>query len=817
VTGLGRKAVRDFSQERVRTALVVLAIALGISGFAAVLASYAILTRALNEGYLGTNPASATLRTDRVDDELLAAARSHPQIGEAEARGVVTGRIKTGPVEWRNLTLFVMRDFGDIRVSTLKREQGAWPPDAGEMLIERDALQVARARIGDAVTVRTSGGEDRMLRVTGSVHDVGQAQARMENVVYGYVTLDTSKQLGEEPYLDQLKFVVRENRFDEGHVHAVAEEVRKLVESGGHPVLRMDVPKPGKHPHAEINGLLLLALAAFGLFVLVLSGVLVINLLTALMASQVRQIGVMKVIGGTRGQIARIYLSQALLLGVVAIVVALPLGILGCRALCRSMAVFLNFDIDSFAAPAWVYLCVVGVGLVVPLLAAAYPVWKGSGVSALEALADFGVSRSSFGTTRFDRLLSGMGGLGRPVLFAVRNTFRRRTRTGLTLLTLAAGGLFFMAALNVRASMINTLDRLFAARRFDLAVGLGSMYPFERVERAIRNTPGVVRAEGWITTEGALPPRDREAGATAATTPHAGTTAARLHGAAASATDRFSVIALPPETELLKLNIVRGRNLQTADADSLVANTALAAKSPQIRVGQTVSVRLGHFETSLRVVGIAREPFASAVAYIPRRYIEERGGHAGMANSLRLVLADTDVASLERVKVSLDRNLEREGVRALSSLSNADSRYGFDQHMVMIYVALIIMSCVIGGVGGLGLMITMSLNVLERRREMGILRAVGASPRAVWLIVVAESVVIGMLSWGLAGLAAWPLSKGLGNHLALAAFGGGLDFTFELRGLLIWLAVSIGLAALSSFLPAWRASRSVVREALAYE
>jgi putative ABC transport system permease protein len=188
-----------------------------------------------------------------------------------------------------------------------------------------------------------------------------------------------------------------------------------------------------------------------------------------------------------------------------------------------------------------------------------------------------------------------------------------------------------------------------------------------------------------------------------------------------------------------------------------------------------------------------------------------------MANNVRLVLADTDAASLERVKVSLDRNLEREGVRALSSLSNADSRYGFDQHMVMIYVALIIMSFVIGGVAGLGLMTTMSLNVLERRREMGILRAIGASPRAVWLIVVAESAVIGMLSWGLAGLAAWPLSKGLGNHLAVAAFGGGLDFAFELRGLLIWLAVSIVLAALSSFLPAWRASRSAVREALAYE
>ena len=64
--------------------------------------------------------------------------------------------------------------------------------------------------------------------------------------------------------------------------------------------------------------------------------------------------------------------------------------------------------------------------------------------------------------------------------------------------------------------------------------------------------------------------------------------------------------------------------------------------------------------------------------------------------------------------------------------------------MLMIYVFLIVMSVILGGVGGLGLMTTMSLNVLERRREMGVLRAIGASPRAVWLIVVAEGVVIGV-------------------------------------------------------------------------
>ena len=375
-----RKAVRDFWHERARTLLVVLAIALGISAFAAVMSSYAILTRELDRGYLDTNPASAILRVDAIDDALIAEILKDREVSDAEPRRVVSGQIKSGPMRWRNLVLFVVKDYGNIRVSKLTPEHGAWPPATGEILIERDAFQVAGAKIGGTVIVQTANGVEQPLVVSGSVHDVGQAQARMENIVYGYINLATLAQLGEKPYLDRLNILVAENRFDENHIRKVAGEVKSLIEARGHDVSRVDVPAPGKHPHSVIMGVLLLAMSSFGLFVLVLSGILVINLLTALMASQVRQIGVMKAIGGTRRQIARIYFSQALFLGLAAVIVSLPLGVLGSRALCRYMAVFLNFDINSFAVPLWVYLLVVIVGVAAPLVAAAYPVWRGSSV-----------------------------------------------------------------------------------------------------------------------------------------------------------------------------------------------------------------------------------------------------------------------------------------------------------------------------------------------------------------------------------------------------------------------------------------------------
>ena len=85
------------------------------------------------------------------------------------------------------------------------------------------------------------------------------------------------------------------------------------------------------------------------------------------------------------------------------------------------------------------------------------------------------------------------------------------------------------------------------------------------------------------------------------------------------------------------------------------------------------------------------------------------------------------------------------------------------------------------------------------------------------MIVVGEGLVIGLLSWTIAALAAWPISKAVGDSLVGLLFRGGMDFVFEFRGLLIWLAVSFLLSSAATLLPAWRASRLTIRESLAYE
>jgi putative ABC transport system permease protein len=618
VTTLWAKAAADVWRARSRTILVVIAIAIGLSGFLAVLSTYTILRRELDRGYLATNPASAVFRTTAVDEALLTKVIARDDVDDADARRVVTASLRTGDGAWRRVMLFVLRDFTSLRINTVTPEGGEWPPSPGGMSIERDAFQVAKARIGDLVAIRMSDGREHRLRVAGGVHDPGQAQARMENMVYAYITPETLVRLGEMPTLDRLQLLVSGNRLDEAHIRRVAEDVKASLERDGHRVRRIDVPTPGQHPHTVIMGFLLLVMAAFGFLALVLSGVIVVNLLFATMANERRQVGVMKAIGGTRGQIAAIYLAEAALFGAAAIALASPAGIWGGRVLSRYFAVLLNFDLATLAVPGWVYLLVAFIGLVVPIAAAAYPVAVGTRITVREAIAAAGVDLSTFGGRRLDRVLAALPLARGPLLLGVRNSLRRRVRLALTLVTLTLAGAFFISALSFRTSMIATFDQLFGAGTF-----------------------------------------------------------------------------------------------------------------------------------------------------------------------------------------------------------GADDRYAFDQHMLMIYIFLILVGGVLAAVGALGLMTTTSLNVLDRRRELGVLRAIGATPRMVGGIVVLEAVFVVVIAWGLGVLLAWPITAALGtlmsSLLTLIKVRSGVLVSLAPAAVAGWLGIAVALAVVSSLAPAWSASRRSIREAISYE
>jgi putative ABC transport system permease protein len=134
---------------------------------------------------------------------------------------------------------------------------------------------------------------------------------------------------------------------------------------------------------------------------------LVINTITALMAQQVRQIGIMKVVGARAAQLVGMYLSLVLVFGLLALLIAVPLGALAAYAMTQYLAHLINFDLAGFRLPPQALALEVGVGLLVPLLAALYPVLSGARISVYAAITSYGLGRGRFGRGLFDRLLLG--------------------------------------------------------------------------------------------------------------------------------------------------------------------------------------------------------------------------------------------------------------------------------------------------------------------------------------------------------------------------------------------------------------------------
>ncbi|MCP5101618.1 MAG: FtsX-like permease family protein, partial [Chloroflexi bacterium] len=120
-------------------------------------------------------------------------------------------------------------------------------------------------------------------------------------------------------------------------------------------------------------------------------------------------------------------------------------------------------------------------------------------------------------------------------------------------------------------------------------------------------------------------------------------------------------------------------------------------------------------------------------------------------------------------------------------------------------------------VGSIGLAGTMGMNVLERTREIGVMRAIGAVDLEIIKSVVIEGMMIGLISWSMAVVLSFPISSVLLNIIGQAMLDGEIPLKITMDGFLIWLGVVILLSVVASIVPARSAARLTIREVLAYE
>ncbi|MBK9925255.1 MAG: FtsX-like permease family protein [Anaerolineales bacterium] len=784
-----RKAFRDVWENKARTLLVILALVVGIVSVGTAAVAYSILPREMDKNYLYTDPASATLWVEPIDDELIKTVAAMPQIAGTEASSYIVGRFQIAPGEWRELWLYVIPDFNKIQLDKFTPEQGAWPPATGEILLERTAVKVAQAKMGGDVIVKIPNQKERTLSFTGTVHTPGLPPAWVESRVYGYITPETLALFGGASTLGQLKILVAENQFDKAAITQTAYELKGWLEENGRTVSRIDIPEPGKHVHADLMSAFITMIGAMGLLALIMSGVLVTVMISAMLGQQIRQIGIMKAIGGNAGQIAGIYLVMVLALGLVALAIGLPISLALGRALSNYEAVqMLNFEIFDNRVDLWVYALIVIVGLLVPLLAAANPIIKGSRTTVLAALSDYGVGKGKFGSSRMDVWLSALKGDTRMFLLSLRNTFRRRSRLVLTLLTLSVAGANFMTAMNVGASIDESIKRKFDAMPYDIEIAFSRSYQSGEIEQIINQVNGVERVETWGGVQSFVVLPDGTLGKPLRlTAPHLDT-------------------KLSPKPPILK-----GRWLQSDDQNAIVASDALLELyGIDAVIGEKILLDIKGQKTTWQLVGVSRE-FMASTAYVPFDYFTQVTKYE---TSTIVKTTNPDLTSW--VTRNLEIQLDSAGFDVFTMWKTEDVRKVMEDHMVLITGILLIMAALFATIGGLGLASTMSLNVLDRTRELGIMRAIGATTQNVLQIILLEGALIGALSWVLAVILSIPYSGMMGQVFALL-LKNPINLTTSITGWSIWFVTIIFIGTIVSALPAWNAAKQPVNEVLAYE
>jgi len=152
-----------------------------------------------------------------------------------------------------------------------------------------------------------------------------------------------------------------------------------------------------------------------------------------------------------------------------------------------------------------------------------------------------------------------------------------------------------------------------------------------------------------------------------------------------------------------------------------------------------------------------------------------------------------------------------------SVLPQSDVRKALDDAFEILLVILQVTSLVFGFVGGLGLTSMMTLNVLERTKEIGIIRSVGGIRKQLSQIIVIEGVFVGIMSWIFSVIIAYPMGIALGNAVGVTLLRTSLTHTFPIKGPLTWLGIVIVLSMIASLIPGRNAAKLTVRETISFE
>jgi putative ABC transport system permease protein len=788
-----RKALADVTQCKGRTVLVILSILIGILGLTAVNIANDVIGGAFIYSHDQSASPDMVLSGPVIDPSAVGMVLHMPNVAKVQLRSEYhTNWHTTNGTGSASIQINGYTDLQHIQLGTFQLTSGRLP-GRGEIVMDSRDSVVQPVALGDSVTITTSNGTVS-LRVVGLARTLGWATSERAAQATAYMQAAALQQIAgppvsrtkaqSGPVLDTVVMVkVRDTRQAMATLQAIEQALTQA---------HVKVTDASLHDTTSgalaINGMLIV-IRVLALIALLLTGMLIINTITVLVTEQMSTIGTMKAMGGTGWVIMRGYLISVGVYSLVGTILGLAAGIGAGTQLAAVLAGFMQIDLGPFQVSPWILVVSMLVGLLLPPLAALAPLWQGTRITVWEAMAGYGVSVGSGKQRAWGQRLAWVP---QTAWLGVRGIFRKRMRAILTVLALTLSCAVFMSVQITTSSIGSTLDQWANAYTTDLTAQWGS----------IKYRPGIY--EDMIHQVQALANVER--------------VEPRTSGTVSTRQGDLALTGLEAQTQFYQYHLVAGRWLAASESNTIVLSD-LAAQTLHLRVGDRLTLTEDRRQATWRIIGMVHDLQASGGIREAFTTLENMNVHL-----LRLP-ADSMMMLMVRAHNHAENAVNQLAGQVNSTLSGlgVQPQVTTLQEMtaqaqsvdLMIYVLFYSIAMIVALVGLLGLFSTIATSVLERRLEIGILRALGAKGRQVASVFWLESTALALLAWGMGTLLGIPGAYGIIRLLSILI----VPFDFLVPPVLILTTFGFVMVVtlFASVGPALRASRLQLREVLRYE
>jgi putative ABC transport system permease protein len=794
------KVWSDLWDNKVRTILAVLSISAGVFAIGAIFGMVDQLITGMDESHQATFPSHIQMfLADRIDRDTAIRLKKIEGVEDIEVMNQVTVRYKVAPDdEWERGQVVMRDDYDEQIYDVLELKEGAWPKKS-DIGIERLSSQYFGVDLGDNIIFELDK-TDRPLPISNKVRHPFVPPPQFGGDAVFFVDGQGLERFNiPDGEFGQLK--VRVSPYSLEFAQEIATEIKSRLAKEDKGVAVTFFQDPDEHWGRQFVEGLNLVLQILAVIAVLASVVLVINTLTALVTQQTNQIGIIKAIGGGTRTIIKIYLTGVLAYGILALAISLPLGAALAFGMTQWFLNLFNIDYDTFQISRQAVFYQVIAAIVAPLLAALWPILSGATLTVREAIASYGLGAGKFGANWLDRAVESFGQrfLSGPYAVALGNMFRRKGRLILTQLVLVMAGTMFLIVLSLSASITFTLDNEFLRRNFDMFFVFDEDQRIDRTIAMAESVPGIEKAEVWFNQSASILQEGQRAS-------DAGLGAA--------------LIGVPEGSDIFRPLIVQGRWLQPGDDHVIVMNQETAVENG-IELGDVVTLDLNELGDDLwQVVGFYQVIFGGGFStddiYAPLPAVHQSTKKHNKGSLLRVRTDAPNADSTESIRGELADNYVNRNMDILFSQTKTQEREAADSQFAITTSMLLGLAVIVAAVGGIGLMGSLSISVVERTREIGVMRAIGARSLTILGMFVMEGVLQGLFSWAVSVPLAFLIAGPLADALGQAMFDANLDYKFSFGAVIAWLVIILIISILASILPARSATTISVRDSLAY-